>query len=71
MDNQNEHISDSSSFSPTTQTRPPRSPAPLNPEEQSLIQQQYNELIAQNELLAKENRLFDSFLQSLRIRNLR
>ena len=32
-------------------------------DDQALMSQQYSELMAQNELLAKENRLFDSFLQ--------
>ena len=32
-------------------------------DEQAQMSQQYSELMAQNELLAKENRLFDSFLQ--------
>ena len=32
-------------------------------DDQAVLSQQYSELMAQNELLAKENRLFDSFLQ--------
>jgi hypothetical protein len=53
-------------FSPSMQPNSSPSYIPqslsLTPEQQ-LIQSEFAELMAQNELLAKENRLFDSFLQ--------
>ena len=56
------------STSTTTNTLPtsypPHHPHLLpHPDDPVLIAQQYSELMAQNDLLAKENRLFDSFLQ--------
>ena len=36
---------------------------PSHPLDSSVASQQYSEMMAQNDLLSKENRLFDSFLQ--------
>ena len=68
MTDTKEQVSDASSLSPelsyvTAAPSRSRRKVTVSAEEQAAIQQQYSELMAQNELLAKENRLFDSFLQ--------
>ena len=63
------HAVDSLSFNPPQPHAAPLSSLRASPfltpslDDAALMSAQYSELMAQNELLAKENRLFDSFLQ--------